>query len=101
MTHVAKIAPGAVTVGGAPEGWDAKLLADQVSKTAGPVTHVARDDARAAAMAEALGGFAPGLPTLHLPAWDRQPSDPVPPTTQVGASSDHSRGGNKEGHTCK
>lgn len=85
MTQMAKIAPAAITAGGAPEGWDAKLLADQVAKAGGPVLHVARDDARAAAMAEALGLFAPGLPVLHLPAWDCLPYDRVSPNPEIGA----------------
>ena len=84
-THAAQIAPGAVTVGGAPEGWDAKLLADLVDRTGGPVLHVARDDARAAAMVEALGIFAPGLPVLTLPAWDCLPYDRVSPNPEISA----------------
>ena len=36
--------------GGAPEGFDAKLLADLAAKADGPVIHVARDDARLAAV---------------------------------------------------
>jgi transcription-repair coupling factor (superfamily II helicase) len=64
----AEITPGAVIIGGAPEGLDAHLVADLVARAKGPVIHVARDDARAAAMAEALAVFAPGLPVLHFPA---------------------------------
>ena len=86
MTHVAKIASGAVTVGGAPEGWDAKLVADQVAKAARPVIHVARDDARAAATAEALAVFAPGLPVIALPAWDCLPYDRVSPNPSISAA---------------
>ena len=85
-THVADIAPGAVTVGGAPEGWDAKLLADLVNRADGPVIHVARDDARAAAMAEALAIFAPGLPVLMMPAWDCLPYDRVSPNPEISAA---------------
>ena len=85
-THVAGIAPGAVTIGGAPEGWDAKLLADLVERAGGPVIHVARDDARAAALAEALGVFAPGLPVMTLPAWDCLPYDRVSPNPEISAA---------------
>ncbi|HUS55902.1 MAG TPA: transcription-repair coupling factor [Thermohalobaculum sp.] len=82
----AQIAPGAVTVGGAPEGFDAKLVADLVVKAGGPVIHVARDDARAAAMAEALAVFAPGLPVLQFPAWDCLPYDRVSPNAEIAAA---------------
>ncbi|MFK7945543.1 MAG: transcription-repair coupling factor [Paracoccaceae bacterium] len=80
------MAPGAVTVGGAPEGWDAKLLADLVDRTGGPVIHVARDDARAAAIAEGLSIFAPGLPVLNFPAWDCLPYDRVSPNPEISAA---------------
>jgi len=80
------IAPGAVIVCGAPEGWDAKLLADLVARANGPVIHVARDDARAAAMAEALALIAPGLPVLHFPAWDCLPYDRVSPNPEIAAA---------------
>ncbi len=50
--------------GGAPEGYDAKLLADLVARTNGPVIHVLRDDTRLAAMQQALKFFAPDLPVL-------------------------------------
>ncbi len=86
MTHVAKIAPGAVTVGGAPEGWDAKLVADRAAEIGRPLIHVARDDARAASMTEALGLFAPGLPVIPLPAWDCLPYDRVSPNPAISAA---------------
>ncbi len=85
-THEANIAPGAVTVCGAPEGWDAKLLADLVERANGPVLHIARDDARMAAMADALAIFAPGLPVLQIPAWDCLPYDRVSPNPEISAA---------------
>ncbi|MEO1491452.1 MAG: transcription-repair coupling factor [Pseudomonadota bacterium] len=85
-THAAKLAPGAVTICGAPEGWDANLLSDLVDRTGGPVIHVARDDSRAAAMADALAAFAPALPVLHLPAWDCLPYDRVSPNPEIAAA---------------
>ncbi|MEM9099124.1 MAG: transcription-repair coupling factor, partial [Pseudomonadota bacterium] len=85
MKHAVEITPGAITVCGAPEGWDAKYLAELVAKAAGPVIHVARDDARAAAMVEALAVFAPSLPVLHLPAWDCLPYDRVSPNPEIAA----------------
>ena len=47
-----------ITVSGAPEGFDAKLILDEVAAR-GPVVHVARDDKRLAAMQAALRFFAP------------------------------------------
>src|SRR5690606_17196985 len=42
--------------------------------------------ARAAAMAEALGVFAPGLPVIHVPAWDCLPYDRVSPNPAISAA---------------
>ncbi|MEM8754003.1 MAG: transcription-repair coupling factor, partial [Pseudomonadota bacterium] len=75
-----------LTVGGAPEGFDAKLVADLVRAEAGPVLHVARDDRRAAAMADALAFFAPDLPVLRFPAWDCTPYDRVSPNAEISAA---------------
>ena len=50
-----------LSVGGAPEGFDARLVLGEVEKTQGPVIHVARDDTRMAQMAEALRALAPDL----------------------------------------
>ncbi|MEM6905476.1 MAG: CarD family transcriptional regulator, partial [Pseudomonadota bacterium] len=82
----AAIAPGAVTICGAPEGHDARLVADLARRVAGPVIHVARDDARAAAMVEALGVMAPDLPVPSLPAWDCLPYDRVSPNPEIAAA---------------
>lgn len=81
--------PGLVRVGGAPEGFDALLLADLVARAqktreqAGPAIHIARDDRRAQQMAEALGAVAPELPVLRFPAWDCLPYDRVSPNPEI------------------
>jgi transcription-repair coupling factor (superfamily II helicase) len=63
--------PGRVTLAGAPEGFDALVLAACLRQASGrDVLHVARDDARLARLAEALAFFAPELPVLTMPAWD-------------------------------
>ncbi len=77
-------APGAITatavaVWGAPEGWDAFLLARRRAEFAGPILHVTRDDARMARLAEALAFFAPEIEVLRFPAWDCLPYDRVSP----------------------
>ncbi len=78
--------PGLVRVGGAPEGFDAKLLADLVRRNDGPVLHVARDDARMAAMIDSLKTFAPEIPVLRFPAWDCLPYDRVSPNPEISAA---------------
>ncbi len=68
-----------IQVWGAPEGWDAFLLAQRRREFAGPVLHVARDDARMAHVAEALAFILPEAEILRFPAWDCLPYDRVSP----------------------
>ncbi|MEL6268149.1 MAG: CarD family transcriptional regulator, partial [Pseudomonadota bacterium] len=70
----------------APEGYDARLVADLAERAGGPVIHVARDDARAAAMAEALAIWAPALAVFSFPAWDCLPYDRVSPNPDLAAA---------------
>ena len=72
--------------GGAPEGYDAKLLAELVARANGPVLHILRDDARLAAMKSALKFFAPDVPVLVFPAWDCLPYDRISPNADVSAN---------------
>lgn len=79
-------APGRVTIGGAPEGVDALVLARLARAEGGQdVLHVARDDGRMARMAEALAFFAPDVEILEFPAWDCVPYDRVSPNVDVVA----------------
>ena len=66
-------------VWGAPEGWDAFLLAQRRREYAGPVVHVTRDDSRMARLAEALAFTMPEAEILRFPAWDCLPYDRVSP----------------------
>ncbi|MEM7269189.1 MAG: transcription-repair coupling factor [Pseudomonadota bacterium] len=75
----------ALEVGGAPEGYDAYLVAEQARTDAKPLIHIARDDRRAAAMADALAFFAADIPVLRFPAWDCTPYDRVSPNAEVSA----------------
>ncbi|MGC8475388.1 MAG: transcription-repair coupling factor [Acetobacteraceae bacterium] len=81
--------PGGVsallTAYGAPEGWDAFLLARRRREFPGPVLHVARDDARMARLAEALGFVTPEAEVLRFPAWDCLPYDRVSPNAALVA----------------
>lgn len=73
-----------ITVSGAPEGYDARLILDEVAAR-GPVLHVARDDKRLAAMQSALRFFAPDMPVLVFPGWDCLPYDRVSPNADISA----------------
>ncbi|MCW3473858.1 transcription-repair coupling factor [Limobrevibacterium gyesilva] len=73
----------AVTVFGAPEGWDAVLLARRAAEHDGPLLHATRDDARMARLAEALSFFAPDIEVLRVPAWDCLPYDRVSPNPEL------------------
>ena len=72
-----------VTIHGAPEGFDALLVARRRAEIDAPIAHVCRDDARMARLAEALGFFAPEIEVLRLPAWDCLPYDRVSPNPEI------------------
>jgi len=86
LTRIAS-APGRLTLGETPEGFDALILADMArlrAKTGqGAVLHIARDDARLAAMQEALSFFAPEIEIVAFPAWDSLPYDRVSPNPDI------------------
>ena len=75
-----------ITVGGAPEGFDARLLLDEIGRSSGPVLHVARDDKRLAAMRSALEFLAPDMPVFVFPGWDCLPYDRVSPNPDISAA---------------
>ncbi|MGR3576566.1 MAG: transcription-repair coupling factor [Sagittula sp.] len=77
---------GQVIIGGAPEGFDARLVLGEVAKAGGPVVHIARDDKRLAAMRDALAFFAPDMPVVVFPAWDCVPYDRVSPNADISAA---------------
>jgi transcription-repair coupling factor (superfamily II helicase) len=68
-----------IKVWGAPEGWDAFLLAQRRREHTGSILHVTRDDARMARIAEALAFVMPEAEILRFPAWDCLPYDRVSP----------------------
>ncbi|QBF31751.1 transcription-repair coupling factor [Thalassococcus sp. S3] len=75
-----------ITVGGAPEGFDARLILQEIDKSGAPVLHIARDDKRLAAMQAALAFFAPDMPVLTFPGWDCLPYDRVSPNPDISAA---------------
>ncbi|MBE9475810.1 MAG: transcription-repair coupling factor, partial [Proteobacteria bacterium] len=78
--------PNLITVGGAPEGFDARLLAAHLDKSNVPVIHIARDDARLAETQTALRFFAPDVPVFIFPAWDCLPYDRISPNADISAT---------------
>ena len=75
-----------VIVGGAPEGYDAKLILEEMARSDGPVLHIAKDDKRLAAMKSALDFFGPDVPVIVFPGWDCLPYDRVSPNADIAAA---------------
>ncbi len=75
-----------IKMGGAPEGFDAQLVLRELHAHGQPVVHIARDDKRMSAMAEALAFFAPDVPGIKFPACDCLPDDRVSPNVDVAAA---------------
>ena len=71
-----------ITLGGAPEGFDATLVVRELARGA-PVVHIARDDKRMEAMRVALAVVAPQAVVLELPGWDCLPYDRVSPNPEI------------------
>ncbi|MGR3419240.1 transcription-repair coupling factor [Paracoccus sp. (in: a-proteobacteria)] len=77
-----------LTLSGAPEGYDAALIAREAAQsgTGAAVIHIARDDRRMQAMRAALAFLAPALPVLDFPAWDTTPYDRISPSADLQAA---------------
>ncbi|MDP1736708.1 MAG: transcription-repair coupling factor [Caulobacter sp.] len=84
LKYVAK-ADGRLDLTGAPEGFDALVMADIARARGGLTVFVARDGARAGAFIDAMRFFAPEIPVLHLPSWDCLPYDRVGPSAGIAA----------------
>ena len=78
------LAKNFLTVSGAPEGFDARIILDEAAKH-GSVLHVARDDKRLAAMQAALRFYAPEIPVLVFPGWECLPFDRVSPNAEISS----------------
>jgi transcription-repair coupling factor (superfamily II helicase) len=77
--------PGRLELSGAPEGFDALVLADLMRGRGGLTVFVARDSSRASAFADCVGFFLERAPILRLPAWDCLPYDRIGPSPGVAA----------------
>lgn len=74
------------TIFGAPEGQDARILADRARALMpgdAVLIHVAMDDARMATLADLLAFFAPDVRVVQFPAWDCLPYDRVSPNNDI------------------
>ena len=74
-----------ITTGGAPEGYDARLVLNEIARSNAPVVHIARDDKRMAIMKASLQFFAPEMPVLSFPGWDCLPYDRISPNADISA----------------
>jgi transcription-repair coupling factor (superfamily II helicase) len=78
-------APGRLDLAGAPEGFDALIMADLLRARGGMNAFVARDTARAGAFADSLKFFADDIEVIRFPSWDCLPYDRVGPSPGVAA----------------
>ena len=73
---------------GAPEGQDARILAEQARALMPQdrvLVHIALDDRRVAELSEFLTFFAPDVKVVAFPAWDCLPYDRVSPNQDITA----------------
>lgn len=80
--------PAIKTTFGAPEGQDARILADrarELMRDDSVLVHVAMDEARTATLADLLAFFAPDVQVVVFPAWDCLPYDRVSPHNDIVA----------------
>ncbi len=74
---------GKIVISGAPEGLDARLIAELAAGSDSPILHIARDDRRMATMRDALDFFAPKCDIRSFPAWDCPPYSRVSPNAGI------------------
>src|ERR1700754_1426618 len=77
--------PGRVDLLGAPEGFDALVMADVIKARKGLSVFVARDAARMSAFADAFRFFGSQIQVLTFPGWDCLPYDRIGPSAGVAA----------------
>ncbi|HEV7385068.1 MAG TPA: CarD family transcriptional regulator, partial [Phenylobacterium sp.] len=77
--------PGGLDLIGAPEGFDALVMADVVRARKGLSVFVARDGTRLSGFVAAFRFFAPEVEVLTFPAWDCLPYDRIGPSAGIAA----------------
>jgi transcription-repair coupling factor (superfamily II helicase) len=79
--------PSATLLANAPEGLEARFIADRLSRKLAPaILHVAQDAPRMAFVEAMVRFFAPSVEILHLPAWDCLPYDRISPNSELMAA---------------
>jgi len=73
-----------LVIGGAPDGFDSRLLAD-FARRGRDVVFVARDDINMAKKADTLAFFAAEVERLEFPAWDCLPYDRMSPQAAIAS----------------
>ncbi|MDP3852648.1 transcription-repair coupling factor [Phenylobacterium sp.] len=77
--------PGRLDLVGAPEGFDALVMADIVKARGGLSVFVARDGSRLSAFVDAFNFFAPQVEVMQFPSWDCLPYDRIGPSAGAAA----------------
>ena len=77
--------PGRLDLAGAPEGYDALVMADIARARGGLTAFIARDGGRAQAFIDALKFFAPEIEAIVFPSWDCLPYDRMGPSAGLAA----------------
>ena len=77
---------GRIDLVGAPEGFDALVMADLAKSHKGLTLFIARDGPRANDFAEALRFFDPAIEQMRIPSWDCLPYDRIGPSPGVAAT---------------
>jgi transcription-repair coupling factor (superfamily II helicase) len=72
-----------ITLAGAPEGHDARLLVELVAREQRDLLHIAIDDGRMARLADLVAFHEPELEIVLFPAWDCLPYDRVSPNIEI------------------
>ncbi|MCY4306591.1 MAG: transcription-repair coupling factor [Aestuariivita sp.] len=78
--------PNHIRVGGAPEGFDAKLILNEVDRSNQSVIHIVTDDQRLVELTNALTFFDRSIPVISFPAWDCLPYDRMSPNVSISAA---------------
>ena len=72
-----------LTLAGAPEGHDARLLVALIAREQRDLLHIASDDGRMARLSDLIAFYDPSLEIVTFPAWDCLPYDRVSPNGEI------------------
>ena len=75
-----------IRIGGAPEGFDARLILNEIDRSHNSVIHIVTDDQRLVELTNALTFFDPKIPVISFPAWDCLPYDRISPNVNIAAA---------------